>query len=58
MTTGEDERNNVIKLFNDKYGKDLLDLEKCKEIHKHYREKIEYIESEVYIIQPVIVYSS
>ncbi|KAI4456248.1 rad50-interacting protein 1 rint-1 [Holotrichia oblita] len=47
MTTGEDDQQNIIQLFNDKYGKDLLDLEKCKEIQKQYSDRIKYIESEL-----------
>lgn len=47
MTTEEDEVQNIIQFINDKYGKDLLDLQRCKEIQKEYADKIKYIESEV-----------
>lgn len=46
MTSGNE--LDIIKLFNEKYGKDLVDPEKCKEIHKYYAEQIKHIESEVH----------
>lgn len=40
-------KKNIVEELNDKYGKMLLDLQRCKELQRKYQAKKEFILSEV-----------
>lgn len=48
MEANESElRAKVASIFNEKYGKELLDLKRCEEIKLEYQNKLERLEREV-----------